>query len=52
MVENGIATPEDIDIALKLGYEIPFGTFEHMDIIGLDTVQDVLTGRNIHGHGS
>lgn len=46
MVENGIATPQDIDIAMKLGYEMPVGIFEHMDTTpGLDTQQDILTGK-------
>lgn len=48
MVENGIATPQDIDIAMKLGYEMPVGIFEHMDTTpGLDTQQDILTGKDL-----
>uniref|UniRef100_A0A914E797 3-hydroxyacyl-CoA dehydrogenase C-terminal domain-containing protein n=1 Tax=Acrobeloides nanus TaxID=290746 RepID=A0A914E797_9BILA len=44
VVERGIATPADIDKALTVGYELGCGPFEYMDIIGLDTVQDKLTG--------
>uniref|UniRef100_A0A914DIU5 3-hydroxyacyl-CoA dehydrogenase n=1 Tax=Acrobeloides nanus TaxID=290746 RepID=A0A914DIU5_9BILA len=44
VVERGIATPADIDKALTVGYELGCGPFEYMDIIGLDTVQDILTG--------
>jgi 3-hydroxyacyl-CoA dehydrogenase len=43
MVEEGIATAHDIDIAMKLGYELPVGIFEHMDTTpGLDTQNDIL----------
>lgn len=36
MLENGVATPEDIDIACKLGLNHPMGPFEMYDLVGLD----------------
>ena len=38
MVENGLASPEDIDTALKLGCNWPMGVFEIMDMAGVDVV--------------
>ena len=35
--ENGLASPEDIDKAVKLGLGYPMGPFELLDYIGLDT---------------
>jgi 3-hydroxybutyryl-CoA dehydrogenase len=37
MLQEGIATPEDIDKALKLGLNHPMGPFELVDLVGLDT---------------
>ncbi len=37
-VQEGIATIEDMDKAVKLGLNHPMGPFELMDFIGLDTV--------------
>jgi len=36
MLEEGIATPEDIDKALRLGLNHPMGPFEMVDLVGLD----------------
>lgn len=36
IVEEGIATPEDIDTAVKLGLNYPMGPFELMDFTGVD----------------
>jgi len=36
MVERGIATPEDIDTAAKLGLGHPMGPLELQDLVGLD----------------
>ncbi|HKZ52507.1 MAG TPA: 3-hydroxyacyl-CoA dehydrogenase NAD-binding domain-containing protein [Candidatus Acidoferrales bacterium] len=36
MLEEGVATPEDIDKALKLGLNHPMGPFEMVDLVGLD----------------
>lgn len=36
MLETGVATPEDIDTAMKLGANWPMGPFELSDLVGLD----------------
>ncbi|HKI58891.1 MAG TPA: 3-hydroxyacyl-CoA dehydrogenase family protein [Trueperaceae bacterium] len=38
MLEEGVATPEDIDTAVKLGLNHPMGPLELSDYIGLDTM--------------
>lgn len=40
--EQGVASPEDVDTAMKLGYNHPMGPLELADRIGLDTVLFVL----------
>ena len=35
---NGVADPETVDLTWKAGLGCPFGPFEHIDVIGLDTV--------------
>ncbi|MFQ5600700.1 MAG: 3-hydroxyacyl-CoA dehydrogenase family protein [Candidatus Krumholzibacteriia bacterium] len=37
MLEEGVASPRDIDKALKLGLNHPMGPFELVDLVGLDT---------------
>ena len=37
MLENGVATRDDIDTAMKLGCGYPMGPFTLLDYIGLDT---------------
>lgn len=44
-VEQGLATKEDIDTAMKLGCGMPMGPIELLDFVGLDTtlyIMDVL----------
>jgi 3-hydroxybutyryl-CoA dehydrogenase len=41
MVEEGFASKEDIDTAVKLGLSHPMGPFELLDLIGLDTMMAV-----------
>lgn len=41
MLEEGFATKEDIDTAVKLGLSHPMGPFELLDLIGLDTMMAV-----------
>lgn len=41
---EGVASPADIDNAMKLGTNYPYGPLEWADYIGLDTVLGVLTG--------
>jgi len=38
LIRNNIATPEDIDIAVKLGFNPPIGPFELADTTGIDQV--------------
>jgi len=42
MLQEGIATAEDIDKAIKLGLNYPMGPFELVDLIGLDTRLHIL----------
>ena len=37
MVETGVGTAEDIDNAMKVGYNLPMGPLELGDLVGLDT---------------
>lgn len=41
IIEEGIATPEDVDKAVKLGLNYPMGPFELMDLTGLDIAKNV-----------
>lgn len=38
LLEEGVATKEDIDTAIKDGLGLPMGAFELLDLIGMDTV--------------
>ena len=42
MLEQGVASAEDIDKALRLGLNHPMGPFELVDLVGLDTRLAVL----------
>lgn len=42
MVEEGVASPEDIDAAMELGYNHPVGPLELTDMVGLDVRLDIL----------
>jgi 3-hydroxybutyryl-CoA dehydrogenase len=42
MLQEGVASPEDIDKALKLGLNHPMGPFEMIDLVGLDTRLHIL----------
>ncbi len=41
IVQEGIATPEDVDKAVKLGLNYPMGPFELLDLTGLDIAKFV-----------
>lgn len=43
-VLEGVATPADIDQAMKLGANYPYGPLEWGDYLGLDTVLGVMNG--------
>lgn len=50
MLEEGIATAEDIDKALKLGFNFPMGPLELGDMNGIDTYLHALLGlADAHG---
>jgi len=42
MLEQGVASPRDIDKALKLGLNHPMGPFEMVDLVGLDIRLSIL----------
>jgi 3-hydroxybutyryl-CoA dehydrogenase len=42
MLQEGVASAEDIDKALKLGLNHPMGPFEMIDLVGLDTRLHIL----------
>ena len=47
MVEEGVASPEDIDTAMTLGYRHPMGPLRLGDLVGLDVRLDI--ARYLHG---
>ncbi len=42
MVEEGVASPRDIDQSMELGYNHPMGPIELGDVVGLDVRLDIL----------
>uniref|UniRef100_A0A0B6Z3I2 3-hydroxyacyl-CoA dehydrogenase n=1 Tax=Arion vulgaris TaxID=1028688 RepID=A0A0B6Z3I2_9EUPU len=44
LVERGVASPQDIDTAMKLGAGYPMGPFELADYVGLDTTKFIIDG--------
>lgn len=44
VAQRGIASPEDIDTAVKLGLRYPHGPLEWADLVGLETVTSILSG--------
>jgi 3-hydroxybutyryl-CoA dehydrogenase len=42
MLQEGIASAEEIDKAFKLGLNHPMGPFEMVDLVGLDTRLGIL----------
>lgn len=44
LVERGVASPRDIDTAMKLGAGHPMGPFELADYVGLDTNKFIISG--------
>lgn len=41
-LQEGLASAEDIDKAMKLAYNHPIGPFEFIDLVGLDTMEKVM----------
>lgn len=41
LVEEGVATPEEVDLAIKLGLNHPMGPFELLDFTGIDVCHNV-----------
>jgi 3-hydroxybutyryl-CoA dehydrogenase len=41
VLEEGLASTEDIDIGMKLGLNYPMGPFTLLDFVGLDTVYNI-----------
>uniref|UniRef100_A0A7S4EWU4 3-hydroxyacyl-CoA dehydrogenase n=1 Tax=Chrysotila carterae TaxID=13221 RepID=A0A7S4EWU4_CHRCT len=44
LVERGVASPSDVDLAMKLGAGHPMGPIQLADYIGLDTVRNIISG--------
>lgn len=44
MLSEGVASANDIDKAMKLGYKHPMGPLELSDLVGLDVRRDILNG--------
>jgi 3-hydroxybutyryl-CoA dehydrogenase len=42
MLEEGVASPRDLDTAMELGYNHPMGPIELGDVVGLDVRLDIL----------
>jgi 3-hydroxybutyryl-CoA dehydrogenase len=52
MVEEGVASPTDIDTAMRLGYGFPMGPLKLTDLVGLDvrlSIADYLKDELEHG---
>ena len=43
MLEEGVASAEDIDTAMVLGYKHPIGPLKLTDLVGLDVRMDIGT---------
>lgn len=41
MLQDGVASPEDIDRAMELGYRHPMGPLRLTDLVGLDVRLDI-----------
>lgn len=46
MAQQGVASPADIDIAVKLGLGYPLGPFEWGDRLGAERILEILQGLN------
>lgn len=46
LVERGVATPADVDVAMRLGAGHPMGPVALADYVGLDTCLSIISGWN------
>ncbi|KAJ2741149.1 hypothetical protein GGI20_005384 [Coemansia sp. BCRC 34301] len=51
LLERDVASPRDIDTAMKLGAGYPMGPFELCDYVGLDTIKFIVDGWHSDGDG-
>ncbi|KAJ1741874.1 hypothetical protein LPJ68_002425 [Coemansia sp. RSA 1086] len=51
LLERDVASPRDIDTAMKLGAGYPMGPFELCDYVGLDTIKFIVDGWYREGEG-
>ncbi|KAJ2497797.1 hypothetical protein IWW47_003573 [Coemansia sp. RSA 2052] len=51
LLERDVASPQDIDTAMKLGAGYPMGPFELCDYVGLDTIKFIVDGWHRDGDG-
>ncbi|KAJ1733434.1 hypothetical protein LPJ61_001558 [Coemansia biformis] len=51
LLERDVASPRDIDTAMKLGAGYPMGPFELCDYVGLDTIKFIVDGWHKEGQG-
>ncbi|KAJ2007023.1 hypothetical protein H4R26_001022 [Coemansia thaxteri] len=51
LLERDVASPRDIDTAMKLGAGYPMGPFELCDYVGLDTIKYIVDGWHKDGAG-
>ncbi|KAJ2158374.1 hypothetical protein GGF46_003822 [Coemansia sp. RSA 552] len=51
LLEREVASPRDIDTAMKLGAGYPMGPFELCDYVGLDTIKFITDGWHKEGEG-
>ena len=50
LVEAGVVSKEDCDLAVKNGLNWPMGPFELGDLVGLDVTQDILSQGHVQTH--
>jgi len=52
LLDNGVASPKDVDMCMKLGAGHPMGPFELADLIGIDIIMDIAEGLRKRGVGA
>ncbi len=46
-LDEGVGTVEDIDVAIRLGYNFPMGPFELADLVGIDVLLHILENNTV-----